>query len=124
MQLKIFDARAQETRTNRWELSYPLVDWGITKEDVLTFWKSMPFDLMIAEHEGNCDLCFLKGQSKRARTILSQPSVADWWIEQEMRMGKMFTKGYSVKQFRDKVLNNPASYNYEQQDTDCLCTID
>ena len=64
-------------------IRHPLVMAGATKDDVTAFWDSQPFDLQLREHEGNCDLCFLKGVRKLKWLIADDPSRADWWIEQE-----------------------------------------
>jgi hypothetical protein len=41
-------------------------------------------------HEGNCDLCFLKGRRKLVNLIRDRPDLAAWWIEQETRIGGTF----------------------------------
>lgn len=51
---------------------YPLADWApfrVDKIDVLDFWESMPFNLEIDEHEGNCLGCFKKSTSKLMSVI-------------------------------------------------------
>lgn len=50
----------------------PLAEAGITKSDVLAFWKCQGFDLGIREDQGNCTGCFLKDQSDLAR-VLNEP---------------------------------------------------
>ena len=37
---------------------YPLIDWDIDKEDVLSWWEDQDFDLEIPEHMGNCVWCW------------------------------------------------------------------
>jgi 3'-phosphoadenosine 5'-phosphosulfate sulfotransferase (PAPS reductase)/FAD synthetase len=72
---------------------FPLADAGVTKPMILDWWSRQPFDLRIGENEGNCDLCFLKGQ-RRVRSVLEHsPERARWWIEQEERVGHWFMKG-------------------------------
>ncbi len=68
----------------------PLATAGVTQADVLAFWGAQPFDLALRPWEGNCDLCFLKGQSKRVRVMQDRPDLAAWWIAQEQRMGAKF----------------------------------
>jgi hypothetical protein len=41
------------------------------------------FDLQLDQHEGNCDLCFLKGAGKIQRIMRARPDLADWWIQME-----------------------------------------
>jgi 3'-phosphoadenosine 5'-phosphosulfate sulfotransferase (PAPS reductase)/FAD synthetase len=61
----------------------PLVDAGVTEEDVMAFWARQPFDLRLAPHEGNCDLCFLKGKARIQRIMRARPDLAAWWIGME-----------------------------------------
>lgn len=67
----------------RWDRCFPLYDAGIVKGDVMAFWRAQQFDLQLRTWEGNCDLCFLKGQAKRLRIMRDRPDLADWWIEAE-----------------------------------------
>ncbi len=64
----------------------PLADAGVREADVLDWWKRQPFDLGIPSYAGNCDLCYLKGRAKLIRIIRENPTLADWWIEQEARV--------------------------------------
>ncbi len=77
----------------------PLADAGVTVQDVVAFWKSMPFDLELPVSKvdgqtigGNCSLCMLKNPQKLLHLIREDPSLADWWIEQETRTGTLFAK--------------------------------
>lgn len=62
----------------------PLYQAGIDKPSVLGWWGRQSFDLGLAEHEGNCDLCFLKAKSKILRQLYTRPELAAWWIRQEV----------------------------------------
>lgn len=73
-------------------LRFPLYYCGVTKEQVIEFWKSMPFDLKLEPHESNCDLCFLKGTKIKQNIVEKQPELITWWIEQEEKFGKTFSK--------------------------------
>ncbi len=55
----------------------------VTERMVRQWWADQPFDLQLKPYEGNCDLCFLKGRSKRAELIRQFPKMADWWSDQE-----------------------------------------
>lgn len=66
----------------------PLVTAGIGKKDVGDFWKSQPFDLELPNfngvtYHGNCDLCFLKGESQTRSLIAEKPERAIWWAKME-----------------------------------------
>jgi 3'-phosphoadenosine 5'-phosphosulfate sulfotransferase (PAPS reductase)/FAD synthetase len=83
---------ATTNRHNREEPVAPIAKAGHAIEDVMAFWKAQPFDLELQQHEGNCDLCFLKGAGKIRRILAERPDLADWWIRQEaeaVRRGEM-----------------------------------
>lgn len=63
----------------------PLAEAGITVDDVMEFWSRQPFDLQLAQHEGNCDLCPWKSQAKRKRIMRDRPDLVPWWVAQEER---------------------------------------
>lgn len=75
----------------------PLVEAGVTKEIVGAFWSAQNFDLDLPNNNGttdwgNCDLCMLKGFSKRLSIIRERPDLADWWADQELQVGGTFRK--------------------------------
>jgi len=88
--------RVQRTRqresesTDPWTSAFPLYGAGRTEADVMAFWRGQPFDLQLRKHEGNCDLCFLKGVSIRSGIMRDRPDLAAWWVEQERRTGGRF----------------------------------
>lgn len=77
-------------REPREEAAFPLHAAGVTRAGVMDFWASHPFDLELGADEGNCDLCFLKGQAKLERLMRQWPEAADWWIALESRRGTRF----------------------------------
>ena len=78
------------TTRERWEHVMPLADAGITEADVMAFWSRQPFDLGLEQHQGNCDLCFLKTPAKKQRIANRDPQVIDWWARAEDRTGSKF----------------------------------
>jgi 3'-phosphoadenosine 5'-phosphosulfate sulfotransferase (PAPS reductase)/FAD synthetase len=76
----------------------PLATAGVTLADVNAFWDRQPFRLELAQHEGNCDLCFLKGAGKIRAILSERPDLADWWIAQEERIPRR--AGGGTDQFR------------------------
>lgn len=80
---------------SREEPEAPLHKAGVTEPDVSAFWKAAPFDLALQSHEGNCDLCFLKGRDRISRILRDRPDLAAWWIKQEQ----------SIKAGSDKARN-------------------
>ena len=110
----------------RWDNWNPLVDWKITKPDVLKEIATWPFDLELKVYEGNCDLCFLKGIAKKRMIIRDEPEAADWWIEMEEQKGQTFHKSYTYRGIRDKIKTAP-EFKFDldvNQDFECFCNID
>ncbi len=81
----------------RWRRVHPLADAGITKPDVLRFWKAQPFDLRLAgPWEGNCDGCFLKGRGAISRMMADHPERMAWWATQEAGLADRTRTGASA----------------------------
>ena len=79
------------------EIHLPLWLDKITKEDIYDFWTTHSFDLKLPNNNGttdwgNCDLCFLKGNSKRLAIMRDRPDLADWWIDVEAKLAKQVGK--------------------------------
>jgi hypothetical protein len=67
---------------------YPLIDAGITKPDVLAFWKKQPFDLKLpGEHLGNCTWCWKKSDRKLLTLMVDYPEVFDFPEKMEQLYG-------------------------------------
>lgn len=91
-------AKMQGTVESGQERYLPLYLNGITKEHVYEFWQKNSFDLKLPNNRGttdwgNCDLCFLKGLSKKMAIIRERPELADWWIEAEKKLSADVGKG-------------------------------
>lgn len=86
----------------------PLAAAGVTIDDINDFWCRQPFKLELQQHEGNCDLCFLKGAGKIRRMLKERPDLADWWIQQEERIPR---SSGGTDQFR----RDRASYRIQLQ---------
>lgn len=80
----------------------PLADAGVAERDVLAWWTAQPSDLRLRSHEGNCDLCYLKGRAKILTVMRENPALADWWVRQESKPGTSSPKGRceSLRYFR------------------------
>lgn len=81
---------SEQKRPERWDIALPLAEAGITEADVLAFWGRQPFSLALRSHEGNCDLCFLEGYDKIKNIVRERPDLAQWWADQEVRIGGTF----------------------------------
>lgn len=120
-------ARMLAPNRERWDNVVPLYDARVTVHDVMSFWATQPFDLHLKPHQGNCDLCFLKGRAKKMAIIRDDPSVADWWIEQERLLGKGFRNGgMNYAAMKDTVERTPLLFTTPLEDApddfaDCGC---
>ena len=79
---RVTKLRADQTR----DISMPLADASVTREDVIAWWRKQAFDLQLPNDDpafGNCDLCFLKGAARVERVMRAEPNRAEWWIAQE-----------------------------------------
>lgn len=109
------------------EFALPLADAGVMREDVVAYWKAMPFDLELPSFNGetiggNCDLCYLKGKDKLLNLIRENPARADWWIQQEAA-GKLFRidrPNYAVL----KLMATQPAFNFgdDEDSMPCECT--
>jgi 3'-phosphoadenosine 5'-phosphosulfate sulfotransferase (PAPS reductase)/FAD synthetase len=98
-------ANGKESSDSLFEVEHPLYHAAITKRDVRKFWAQMPFDLQLQEHEGNCDLCYLKGKAKLLDLIHNDPEEAQWWIDAEEATGGTFSKRDSYTDLRRRAVN-------------------
>ena len=112
----------------KFERFAPLAQISITKREVSEFWKAQPFDLELPNNNGNtdhgnCDLCFLKGERKRIGLIAENPAMADWWIEQEIKVGATFRKdGPNYQRLKQFAIKQVDFFGYEREDlADCFC---
>lgn len=88
--------RINPNTAQKFKLHYPLVDLGIDKQDVLTFWENMPFDLGLPEHLGNCVWCFKKSDKKLLKVLDEMPNAFDFPKQMESK----YSKGYRTAFFR------------------------
>jgi 3'-phosphoadenosine 5'-phosphosulfate sulfotransferase (PAPS reductase)/FAD synthetase len=112
---------AAESRPERWDIALPLAESGITEADVMAFWAAQPFDLQLKKDEGNCDLCFLKGYDKVRNIVRDRPDLAEWWAQQEERIGGTFRN--DRPSYR-AMLNQPDLFKDAVTDDliECFCT--
>lgn len=77
------------------DISLPLADAGVTREDVVLWWSRQHFDLQLPNDDpayGNCDMCFLKSRERIERVMSSEPERAKWWMAQEDHIRGTFRK--------------------------------
>lgn len=101
-------------------LHKPLALAGVSKQEVLAFWKKQPFDLQA--EDGNCDLCFLKGLPQIASSINKTPSKAVWWARQETKIGARFAKDRpTYEQLRQNAISQQDAFGYDEDAIACFC---
>ena len=67
---------------DKFNLWYPLVEWGITKEQVNAYCKKFNFDLKIpSDGYGNCVGCYKKSDRKLYTIAIKNPEYLDWWVK-------------------------------------------
>jgi 3'-phosphoadenosine 5'-phosphosulfate sulfotransferase (PAPS reductase)/FAD synthetase len=124
---RVANARVREqSGKDPWALSFPLYEAGVTVADVVEFWRGHSFDLRLpllpdgTTPLGNCDLCFLKAAGKISSIIALYPERAEWWIEQERRVGYTFRKDRPAYQ---KIKDQGVMFTEEDEDAiACDCT--
>lgn len=111
----------------------PLVSAGVGKEEVGNFWKNQSFDLELPNfngvtYHGNCDLCFLKGESQTRSLIAEKPERAIWWAKMEALAlaskpdGARFRKDRdSYQAMHDFALNQIPMFDNPDDSIPCFC---
>ena len=78
-------------RENNEHIYTPMVEFGITQEDIKTYWDGQDWDLGLPYDGslGNCVYCFMKGGNKLSNiesiTTENNPENIDWWINIEKK---------------------------------------
>ena len=105
----------------------PLWIDGVTAGDVGQFWEKQNFDLELPNNNGvtdwgNCDLCFLKGKSKRVSIIRERPDLADWWIAAEKFKGQQFRPDEpSYEQMKIIATDQMSLFDFDDESIPCFC---
>ena len=86
---------------------YPLAAAHVSRQQVIDFWARQPFDLALRGHEGNCDLCFMKGRGIRKSIIRANPDCARWWQRQEEAVDGFFDRRDRVADLEREVRQSP-----------------
>lgn len=75
------------------ELLLPMYRAGHCRDDVLAFWRTQEFDLMLPGNDnafGNCTLCFAKRRARIENVMRTMPEEAEWWAQMEESTGTRF----------------------------------
>ena len=129
-------ARNCGSATGEWA-ALPMNDANVSEAKVQEFWAKQKFDLELAQGEGNCTFCFLKGKKKLLYLMRKFPQQAQWWLAQEMkvknRTNEAGEKTESLKRFREHETYAELFKQAMEQDDffiapterdeiDCICT--
>jgi 3'-phosphoadenosine 5'-phosphosulfate sulfotransferase (PAPS reductase)/FAD synthetase len=101
----------------------PLYEAGVSREEVLAFWRDQPFDLRLRPDEGNCDGCFLKRRADLVRWLREHPEQAEWWLRQETETGQRFRRdrpGYAALLAESRC--ELPLIHHDETLTTCYCT--
>ena len=105
----------------------PLYADGVTVDQIADFWRNSSFDLELPNNNGvtdwgNCDLCFLKGRSKRLSIIRERPDLADWWIEVENNHNDVFDRNGLTYERMKIIATDQQSMDFGDDHTiPCFC---
>jgi 3'-phosphoadenosine 5'-phosphosulfate sulfotransferase (PAPS reductase)/FAD synthetase len=119
--------KIQGTVSNGQEKHCPLYLSAVTAADVGHFWEQQNFDLELPNNNGvtdwgNCDLCFLKGKSKRAAIIRERPDLVDWWAAAEKRKGQQFRPDEpSYQQMKIIATTQGQLFDFDDESIPCFC---
>ena len=106
-----------------YDFEFPLYQWGITKRDVLAFWKTMPFDLRSPlGGDSNCVMCPLKGFGLKVALAQHNPNFADVWLADEKNYNATYNKEYSIADVLE-FSKRQQTFDFSSGDaTHCGCT--
>ena len=89
--MRVFKQHEKNDEGSRpWKAVMPMATKAtqVRRRDVEEWWAKQPFDLGIKGWQGNCDLCFLKGERLLKKIIRDEPERAVWWDRMEQTIGK------------------------------------
>lgn len=120
----------KKPQKERWQPWHPLFHDGVSKPDVVDFWRRQPFDLRLVNINGrtplgNCDGCFLKSEANRAALAREYPERFAWWSRIEVEMSAKFRPAEPYADLAKFVANqgdwvfNDAAYLCQSDDGEC-----
>ncbi len=108
---------------------FPLNDFFITKEIVNNYWKPIKWKLKIQAIEGNCTLCFQKGENAIIALIQNAPGIeSDWVNDEENKIinpkGYTYFKGVTIRQLSEIAYSLKTKYDLSNINAkfNCSCT--
>ena len=113
--------RWNKIKESDYDVELPLVQWKISKKDVLDWWETQDFNLNVNQPYGNCDCCFLKGKGALSIIAKEKPELFDWWIKNEIN--GTFKKEITYQQLKDKAQSQLGLWD-DDPSFECFCNID
>lgn len=110
--------RVRERNVAR-DIATPLIEAGVRKSDVLTFWRAQDFDLTLPRGYGNCDHCPFVGTRNRIARARFDPAGTLWWAQHEKARGFSFGRTFSFVEILGKVANEPELIPDDYADAEC-----
>jgi 3'-phosphoadenosine 5'-phosphosulfate sulfotransferase (PAPS reductase)/FAD synthetase len=119
---KVDDKTVSVPRDPPRKVAFPLAKAKAVKLDVMQFWlgkggvfpsSDLPqgFDLGLADYEGNCDYCFLKGKRIRKQLIREGKTSPAWWSQNEVEQDGWFDKRDTMAELIEQVRSNPSFFD-------------
>jgi len=104
----------------------PLADSGITEAKIRDFWGNQNFDLAMPPAGkntlSNCDLCFLKGYSIKQSIVEHDPSIANWWVDQEKKINARFRNDQpSYEKMQIIASDQGQLFDFNDETIECFC---
>jgi 3'-phosphoadenosine 5'-phosphosulfate sulfotransferase (PAPS reductase)/FAD synthetase len=124
---------ANETRNDHYSRCFPMVRAKVTREDVLAFWKTQPFDLALDSlaEEGNCRLCFLKKTDRITRILRkylrlnnNEPNAEiKRWLRRENSTDMTFRvdRPRISELVQIAISQEPIKGSPDEEEIDCIC---
>ena len=123
--------RIKEYKT-KWqavETIFPLNDFLVDKPKIINYWKQFNYDLKIESIEGNCRLCFQKGENAIIALIQNEPGIENIWVNDEENKsinpnGYTYFKGTTIRQLAKIAYASKTKYNLSDFSPkfNCSCT--
>ena len=92
------------------EMIYPLIEWEVDKQDVLTWWEKQNFNLEIPEHFGNCVWCWKKSYRKLMTVMEEYPEAFEFPERMEKKHGR--TGKIAEQMLKHGALKNAGSIKF------------
>lgn len=101
------------------DIATPLINAGVRKADVLSFWKTQPFDFALPRGYGNCDHCPFVGTKNRVARARFDPAGTFWWAKHEQEKRFNFGRTFSFVEVLGMCAAEPELLPDDYADAEC-----